>query len=714
MKQKVFFQLILLSSICLAIPKASATSPAIGVTLARIGPYYMSPNLEVKIKNIGDEPLTNIYATENPNAPSEGTYTFFNNIPILQPGEVYTVAISKDNPSCYDSSQIMIHATTIGNIEITDLSADPFAYGSDGLPGSYYNDGWTYYQAEEPLYSGQEGNYSDLNNNGLIDVGDVVNYTYTFNNFDFNFFGCQLIDNNAIVENPIFDLVDNYSTTGIHYLTQEDVDLGYVYNTSYLIAPNTCSQIFYLNDASYCSGCPNPSGANIITKLTSLLPNKISGSVKFNTNNDCATALNFQNRRVSTTDGTHAYISFTNANGNYEILIPNSGNYTTTALNGLGSGFSSTPTSVATVSSGENAHYSNTDFCIASANNQTDLLVHLFNVNQAIPGFAATYRLYYENKGTTVLNGTLTLHYNSSLLASLNANPAFISDVNDDLTWNFSNLLPFERRYVDVQAMVLPPPAVSSGMINTLTLTGTTSDVNPADNTYVLNQTVFSSFDPNDKTVLEGESITANQAANYLHYVTRFQNTGTANATTVVIKETLDSDLDWSTFEPIDASHICNIQIRNGNELTYTFSNIGLPYESANEPASHGWMTYRIKPKSNFSVGDVASSSSDIYFDFNPAVMTNSVHTSISPLSTTTAMKDYFSVLPNPAQQFIVINNKENLTTEYQILSTNGQTLLSGFTNTSEKIDLSNLSKGFYLISLKTHQGTVTQKLIKN
>lgn len=714
MKQKLFYPLMLFMSICFAIPKASATSPAIGVTLARIGPHYVMPNLEVKIKNIGDEPLTNIYATENPNAPFEGTYTFFNNIPILQPGEVYIASISKENFSCYDASQIMVHATTVNNTEITDLSVDPNAYGNDGLPGSYYNDGWTYYQAAEPLYSGQEGNYSDLNNNGLVDVGDAVNYTYTFNNFDFNFFGCQLIDNNAIVENPIFDIIDNYSTTGIHYLTQEDVDLGYVYNSSYLIAPNTCSQIYYLNDVSYCNGCPNPSGANIITKLTDLLPNKISGSVKFNAYNDCNTALNFPNRRVSTTDGTNHYITFTNSNGNYQILITNSGNYTTTALNGLGNAFSSTPTSVATASSGENVNYNNTDFCIASTSNFTDLKVYLFNVNQAIPGFAASYRLYYENKGTAIINGSLTLHYNSSILASLSANPAFLSDINDDLTWNFSNLLPFERRYIDIQSMVLPPPVVAAGMINTLTLNGTPSDVNPGDNTSVLNQMIFSSFDPNDKTVLEGESITALQATQDLHYVTRFQNTGTANATTVVIKETLDPDLDWSTFEPIDSSHPCNIQIRNGNELTYTFSEIDLPFESANEPASHGWMTYKIKPKDTFHLGDVATSNSAIYFDFNPPVVTNSVNTSISPLSTATAFENLFTVSPNPAHQFIHINNPQNLNFQYEIISTNGQTLLMGSADNSEKIDINTLSDGFYLVQIKSPEGVTNYKLIKN
>jgi hypothetical protein len=125
-------------------------------------------------------------------------------------------------------------------------------------------------------------------------------------------------------------------------------------------------------------------------------------------------------------------------------------------------------------------------------------------------------------------------------------------------------------------------------------------------------------------------------------------------------------------------------------------------------------MTYKIKPKSTFHLGDVATSNSSIYFDFNPPVITNSVNTSISPLSTTTTVQDLFRISPNPAQEFIYINNPQNLPVAYQIISANGQILLKGTANNSEKIDTSALSDGFYLVDLKTHQGKVTQKLIKN
>ena len=697
-------------------PTKKVINPAIGVQMTG---YYMNPNMvqyTVKIKNIGEETLTNIYATDPLQTPF---FTFFTPIASMAPGEeiinlyVYKTAVSP----CFDSSQILVHATTLLGDEITDLSSDIYGFDNNGLSGSYYNDIVNQTQGFiQSLNTAQDGIYEDTNNNAIIDVGDVINYTYSI--YDFSgipFISCEIFDDNAVVTNPNFTFINNYSTIGIHYLTQADIDLGYVYNSSYVLAPESCQGIYGFQDQSYCNSCPNPVGANIITKLTSLLPNKISGSVKFNANNDCTTAFNFPNRRVATSYGPNEYVTYTNYLGNYALLIPNTGSYTTTATSNLSANFSSTPDSIVTNSSGENIDYNTTQFCISSSTNYSDLRVNLFNVNQAIPGFAATYRLYYQNLGSTNLNGTIVLNYDSSKLSSLNATPTEDVATVNTLTWNYTNLLPFETRYIELSSLVLPPPAVASGDINTLTLTGNpiATDSNPANNTFVLNQTVFSSFDPNDKSVLEGPTITASQATGYLNYVTRFQNTGTANATTVVVKEMLDPDLDWSTFEPIDASHPYTIQIRNGNDLTYTFSNIALPHESANEPASHGWLAYRIKPKSTFALGDIVNSNSNIYFDFNPPILTNTVHTQLVVLATSDFIKSNFVVYPNPAHDFINIENKNNLDASYEITDGNGKLLQKSAVENSRTIDISKFQDGFYFLTLKAKYGKSTYKFIK-
>ena len=229
-----------------------------------------------------------------------------------------------------------------------------------------------------------------------------------------------------------------------------------------------------------------------------------------------------------------------------------------------------------------------------------------------------------------------------------------------------------------------------------------------------MNQPVRSSFDPNDKTVIEGAYISQAQTANYLTYVTRFQNTGTANASTVVVKENLDPKLDWDTFEPIASSHASNIQITNGNDVTYTFSHIDLPYQAANEAGSHGWLAYRIKPKSSMTLGDIASSTANIYFDYNLPITTNTVTTQVVALAVSDYVKSNFSLYPNPAANYLIIATKTAMDAQYQITDLNGKILQQDTVEPLNPIDISRLQGGFYLVTITTEQGKATYKLIKN
>jgi hypothetical protein len=712
MKKKILFLFLLSFAVVTAKPKEKITiNPAIGLLMIS---YNQGDHIlfEFKIKNIGEETLTNIYLTEAPNT-SPINYQF-NPITSLAPGQEITGLYgTKIWTSCSDESQTIVHATTSIATEITDLSADPNGYqNNNGQFGDYYsnNPTITNYIGINDFSGNQQGVYIDQNQNSIIDVGDVVNYIYNYH------YGI-LHDDNAIIIGNYWTQY-GYVAQGIHYLTQSDLNTGYVYNNSYaeINVGNPGGPCFFsfnqtLDNANPCF-CPNPNNANIITSLTSYLPNQISGKVKFNANNDnCATGLNFPNRRVYTTDGSNYYSSYTNTNGDYHILIPNVGSFNTSALANLNPNFNSNPTSINITSSGNGVNYNNTDFCISSTTNYTDLSVNMFNINQAIPGNTSIYRIYYSNFGSTNLTGTIVLSFDNSKLTFVGT-PTTLNSI----TWPYTNLLPFETRYIDVSFTVLTPPTVNTNdnLSFSVVANPTTGDNNPANNTYNFIQVVRSSFDPNDKTVIEGSFIDIGQTNNYLNYVTRFQNTGTANATTVVIKETLDTKLDWDTFEPIASSHNSNIQIRNGNEVTYTFSNINLPYESANEPASHGWMAYRIKPKSTIAVWDMMYSSSAIYFDYNPPIYTNTVSTQVIALGATNFIKNNFSVYPNPATNYITIEAKTNVDANYEIMDINGKSLLKGTIQSLQPINIATLQSGFYFVTIKTEQEKITYKLIKN
>ena len=407
--------------------------------------------------------------------------------------------------------------------------------------------------------------------------------------------------------------------------------------------------------------------------------------------------------------------TFTHDTGDYQNYIPNSGSYSTVATTSLNANFSSNPVWATVISSGEDVNYDNTDFCIGSATGYTNLSVALVTLDHPRPGFAAHYRLYFTNNGSTTLSGDMTLVFDTAKASFAVSTPTQTTFVANTITWAYTNLIPFEKRYIDLTLNILTPPAANDGDILHLSLTGTplAGDAFLADNSKMIDQNIVNAFDPNDKTVLEGAFIEPIQTGNYLHYLTRFQNTGSASATTVVLKETLDPDLDWNTFEPIGASHDYGIQIVNGNELTATFPNINLPHSDANEPASHGWMMYRIKPKTGFTYGDLANSKTDIYFDFNLPITTNEVGTQLAPLAVKGFAQNDFVIYPNPAQNYFMIKSNVTQNGTYEVCDARGRILKSGVVKNDTQVDVSEFQNGCYFVTVESGKAKSTYKIIK-
>ncbi len=140
-------------------------------------------------------------------------------------------------------------------------------------------------------------------------------------------------------------------------------------------------------------------------------------------------------------------------------------------------------------------------------------------------------------------------------------------------------------------------------------------------------QELVGSFDPNDKNALPKgvgpeHYIEANTE---LEYLIRFQNTGTDTAFSVVIKDTLSAFLDIESFRAGAASHLYEVDIWEDDILVFTFSNIALPDSNVNEPASHGFVSFRINQHTNNPIGAIIENRASIYFDYNEAVVTNTI-----------------------------------------------------------------------------------------
>lgn len=79
--------------------------------------------------------------------------------------------------------------------------------------------------------------------------------------------------------------------------------------------------------------------------------------------------------------------------------------------------------------------------------------------------------------------------------------------------------------------------------------------------------------------------------------------------------------------------------------------------------------------------------------------------------------KTKISTYPNPANNFITIQNRQNLTDnfEYKILDLTGRIVKNGYSNFNEQINIESLTNGNYIIQIQTDSNqNFTQKFIKN
>ena len=448
-----------------------------------------------------------------------------------------------------------------------------------------------------------------------------------------------------------------------------------------------------------------------------LLPNynSVTGSVLFDVNGDnCATSTVsvLDNYPVSTTDGTNIYNSFS-TQLDYTTYV-NLGTYTTTVLN-LPAYLDAVPNQdVTTFTTSGNSHTA--DFCIVPNQTINDVSIDYFPIWNFSPGFTGKVLLTYQNNGTTTQSGTITLNFDDSRLDYLSSSEPLNSQSLNQLTFNYSNLLPYETRNISITFDVLDPPV---NIINdTLNFSGQitpiTGDVIPANNSFNTQTIIVGGYDPNDISITEGSQISINDAGEYVHYLVRFQNTGTAPAVNVIVKQILDQNLDWSSLQILDASHPMDITMIN-DSVDFKFYNINLPDSTSNESESHGYIAYKIKTISTVNLGDQFSAKADIYFDFNQPVTTNTVTTTFSDVlgsvNETNINNHLFKLYPNPTSNVVYIQSNQTID-KVEIFNQLGELILVKANTT--QIDLFGLEKGIYFIKVTDVKGNLTvQKLVK-
>ncbi|WP_412984242.1 T9SS type A sorting domain-containing protein [Pontimicrobium sp. IMCC45349] len=463
----------------------------------------------------------------------------------------------------------------------------------------------------------------------------------------------------------------------------------------------------FFNVSSYCTFVP---GGDFYT---------IYGEQQIDTNlNGCEpTDPIYPNLKYNITNGITDGTIISDESGNYTINVQ-AGTHTITPILENPTYFTVSPTSI-TADFPTDPSPLNQDFCITPNGTHNDLEVVIVPLELARPGFDTDYLVFYKNKGNTILSGEVTLNFEDDYMDVLTTTPTADTQSTGMLSWNYSNLQPFETREVFI-TMTLNTPTDVNYPLNgddelnfEASITPNDMDETPNDNAHTLKQIVVNSYDPNDKTCLEGATITPDRVGEFVHYLIRFENTGTATAVNVAVRDFIDLDkYDISSLIPLSASHDYYTRIVNGEEVEFIFENIQLPFDDAN---NDGYVLFKIRTLPTLVLGDTFSNIAGIYFDFNYPIITNNETTTVADNLSISEFEGLQSLTlyPNPVTDSFTINSTNNTEIESVILIDISGKTLKQFT-VSESYNISDLAAGIYFVQIKSKNATSTKKIIKS
>ena len=383
----------------------------------------------------------------------------------------------------------------------------------------------------------------------------------------------------------------------------------------------------------------------------------LSGHVHLDHDQDCIQDANDENVALHVLEILPGPIyTITDAQGAFTMDLP-SGNYTIARPSDLIALCPAADPYPFTISNGNT-----TTFTFADSSNVPLDMAENAGAGIARPGFQFSNYMHLRNTGGQVSGPVDVTFTFDAVLSFVSATPAPTSVAGNVVTWN--GLTPFgafASQNFGVLLEVPPNPwLIGTDVVGSWVSSQPIPEVTLLNNTVSELTTITGSFDPNDKTVRtstqQSDQFYYINQDEFVDYVIRFQNTGTDTAFTVAITDTLDADLDMSSFEQGVSSHPFAVQFLPERVVKWTFNNILLPDSNTNEAMSHGLVSFRIKPAQPLLASTVMTNNADIFFDFNPPIRTNDAvvvatqGTDVGAEVTTGLM-----VYPNPAMDELTI-----------------------------------------------------------
>ena len=327
-------------------------------------------------------------------------------------------------------------------------------------------------------------------------------------------------------------------------------------------------------------------------------------------------------------------------------------------------------------------------------------------------GEEVAFTFVVQNEGTVTDSGVAWLEVDENLEAhSFRKRPDYITEGR--VGWDFEDLEPYEQ--IAIGFTITAPLVENEDQLENIYVIKAFTEVN---NNSVRSNSCHEielrcAFDPNDKRsfpIREDKLALIDQP---LRYTIRFQNKGNDYAKDVVVADTLDENLDRATFRLIDTSHPSHLNIAtdDGYAISFEFHNIFLADSMTNEPASHGHITYEIAPKAGIALETEINNTAHIYFDFNPAIVTNtteSIMVDAFPVSQVSeSEKDLISIYPNPASDILYFDQEAD---RVRLFNLSGELVLHQ-TRVSE-LSLEGIVEGLHIIDLELDGKQLRKKVM--
>lgn len=356
-----------------------------------------------------------------------------------------------------------------------------------------------------------------------------------------------------------------------------------------------------------------------------------------------------------------------------------------------------------------------------------DMAVAYMHRNQWVIGFDGSLSVHVRNKGETPEQTILKLvfqHPDLDLLPEV-VGGTFLGVVGDTLFVETPLLAPSTTHSFGFRCEIPANPDLLSTVAHVQALlTPVPAETEIPDNADEVDIPIVGAYDPNDKLVSPyGDPFThaVDTTVHRLLYTIRFQNTGNWPATTVRLEDELSPLLVMQSLHVIASSHTMQAY-SFGSVLYFEFPSIMLPDSASDPEGSNGWVTFTLNVDDGVVYGDSIINRANIYFDFNPPIVTPPAITRFQqplttnvPEGTAPASRQRFVLAPNPAHGSVSILDRSGSAhiTRVELIDAQGRQRATNRSGTAD-LPLEGLPSGIYTVRIHTTEGVHPLPLVKH